>query len=417
MKKRPAILVIGGGMSGITAAVEAAETGSQVYLVEKSPYLGGRVAQMTRYFPKMCPPFCGLEINFRRIKQNPNIKVFTQAEVTAVRAEGGQYEATITVAPQYLKDHFSTCTDCVSACTVERPNDFNFGMDQTKGVYLPHPAAYPFKYTLDPAAFDDEAQEAFLKACPEGTVDFAAEPTTETVKVGGIVVATGWKPYDATKLENLAFGREPNVITNMMMERLANLEGPTKGQILRPSDNTAPKHVVFAQCAGSRDENHLPYCSGVCCLGTLKQVRYVLDNLPETTVDVFYIDIRSPGRYEKMYEQLQDNERVNFVKGKVAKVTSGPEAGTVTVVAEDIEGGRKVEKTADLLVLATGLVPEIKDSPLPFAIATDPYGFVLPDGQTPGVTGAGCAKKPVAVAECVRDATGAALRATLVKKG
>lgn len=398
------ILVVGGGISGITTAVEAAETGYAVVLVEKNPYLGGRVAQLTKYFPKLCPPYCGLEINLRRIKQNPNIKFYTQAEVESVSGEPGAYSVNIKVNPRYVNDNCTACGKCAEACSAEIPNEFNFGMDTTKGAYLPHELAFPQKFVLDSSIIGTDDAQKCKDACKYNAVDLDMQADALELKVGSIVYATGWNPFDASKIENLDFAGQKNVITNMMMERLASPNGPTNGKIQRPSDGKDVKSVAFVQCAGSRDENYLPYCSAVCCLASMKQATYVREQDRDSKVYIFYIDIRAPGKYELFYQGLQEDENVSFIKGKVAKINEDP-SGDLEVVAEDAISGKKVRVKVDMAVLATGMVPSTEALPM---IDLDEAGFAIPK---PGIYSTGVSKKPMDVASCVQDATGAAIKA------
>ncbi|MFH1740515.1 MAG: FAD-dependent oxidoreductase, partial [bacterium] len=258
------ILVVGGGISGITAAVEAAEVGYEVILVEKEAYLGGRVMRMHQYFPKLCPPTCGMEINLRRIRQNPRITVYTLAEVENVSGSAGNFEVTLKLNPRYVTGKAPLMEAHEELVNSERPDDFNYGMGKTKALYVPHESAYPMLHVLDRAALSVEDKERLQGACPKGAIDFDMPTERIKIAVGSIVIATGWQPYDASKIDNLGFSRCDNVITNVMMERLASQNGPTNGKILRPSDGAEVKNVAFVQCAGSRDENHLPYCSAVC---------------------------------------------------------------------------------------------------------------------------------------------------------
>lgn len=406
------ILVIGGGISGITAAVEAAEVGYEVILVEKEAYLGGRVVRMHQYFPKMCPPSCGLEINFRRIRSNPRITIYTLAQVESVSGVPGLYEVSIKCNPRYVTGKVPLTDAHEDLVSSERPNDFNYGMDNRKALYLPHQMSYPMVYVLDRGALSYEDKERLEGTCPAGSIDFDMQAERIKVTVGSIVIATGWQPYDAAKIDNLGFGRYANVVTNVMMERLAAENGPTGGKILRPSDNAGPQNVAFIQCAGSRDENYLPYCSAVCCMGSLKQTRYLREQYPETSITVFYIDIRTLGRLEKFYYDMLGDEYVTFVKGKVAKIEEDTATKNLQLVVEDTLSGEKLHATFDLVVLATGIVPNTAVAKLPIAdLKYDQYGFILEEPDSQGILAAGCAKRPVDVSRSVRDATAAALKA------
>jgi quinone-modifying oxidoreductase subunit QmoA len=399
----------------MTVAVEAAEAGREVVIVEKGSYLGGRVVQAHQYFPKLCPPYCGLEINLRRIRQNPRLRYYTLAEVERVTGQAGDFEVTIRQQPRYVNEKCTACDQCVAACPAERANEFNYGLDQTKAIYRPHDMAFPMRYVIDGAACRGKECAQCVAACPYEAIDLDMQPRTFTVQVAAVVLATGWQPYDATKLGKLGFGRFPNVITNVMMERLAATNGPTGGKILRPSDGQEAKRIAFVQCAGSRDENHLPYCSGVCCLASLKQATYVHERNPEAQVHIFYIDVRALGKLEDFYARVAGLENVTLSKGKVANVEEDPATHDLTVEAEDTLSGQRLREKADLVVLATGIQPMDGLPPLPVNVPRDEYGFVVSDGPRTGLVATGCARHPVDVATSVRDATGAALRAMQVQ--
>jgi len=233
---------------------------------------------------------------------------------------------------------------------------------------------------------------------------------TISLQVDAVIVATGWKPYDSSKLDNLNVGKVKNVITNMMMERLSSPGGPTGGKIVRPSDGKPVESIIFVQCAGSRDENHLAFCSYICCMASLKQTLYIREQNPASKASIFYIDIRTPGRYEKFYWQVKDDPNVTFVKGKVAKIEQDAGSDDVIVEAEDMLTGEKIRTKADMVVLATGMEPASK---IPGASYTD-EGFALSGA---GMFAAGCAKNPLDVAKSAQDATGAVMKALQIGKG
>ncbi|GMT43147.1 MAG: heterodisulfide reductase subunit A [bacterium] len=403
------VVVIGGGISGITVALEAAETGTQVTLVEKEPYLGGRVVRMHQYFPKLCSPLCGMEINFRRIKSNPDVRVITNAEVQSVSGAKGDFSLKISVKPEFINDNCTACGKCVEVCPVERKNDFNYSMDNTKAVYMAHPMAYPSRYVIDGDVCKGSECGECVKVCEYDAIDLNGKGKTLDVKAEKIVYATGWKPYDAAKITTLGFGSVKNVVSNVMMERIAAVNGPTGGRIIRPSDGKEAKNIIFVQCAGSRDENHLPYCSSVCCLATLKQTTYVREAYPDSQVTIFYIDIRSPGKYETFYAKVAADKNVTLIKGKVAKIVEDSETGDVIVTAEDVHGGKKIEQRADMVVLATGMEPTASGNGLNGPAVLDDSGFMPPTLQQDGIFSAGVAKMPFDVSTCLQDATGTAI--------
>ncbi len=405
------ILVAGGGMTGLSAAVEAAEAGFQVVVLERQPWLGGRVARMNKYFPKLCPPQCGLEINFRRIRNNPLVRVITMAEVDKIEGSAGDFTVSVTISPRFVNEKCTACGKCSAAASTETPNSFNYGMSKVKAAYLPHEFAFPMRYVIDPSIIGTPEAEAVKAACPYGAVEPDMQPQNLQLKAGAIIWATGWEPFDASAISYYGAGKYQNVISNVQMERIASANGPTKGTISRPSDGTPVKKIAFVQCAGSRDENNLPYCSGVCCLASLKQATYLLEQDPEASVSIFYIDIRALGRYEGFFTKVQADERVKLIKGKAGEIRQDAQTGMVVVQAEDQTTGKVQRDEFDMVVLATGMVPSTAKNKIPAEAAYDDYGFVLGKGQIPGIIGAGCVKAPSDVASSVQDATAAVLRA------
>lgn len=401
------ILVVGGGISGLTAAVEAAETGCDVFLVEKNSYLGGKVAQINQYFPKLCPPNCGLEINFQRVRKNPRIKVITTAEVEKISGQEGDFDVTIKLNPRYVNENCTGCGKCVEACPVERANEFNYGFDKTKAIYMAHEFAFPMKYAIDDKACTGAGCAKCAEACPYGAIDLGMQAKTMNLKVGAIIWATGWNPYDAKKLSYYGFGQYDNVITNVMLERLAAVNGPTKGKIVRPSDSKEINSVAFIQCAGSRDENHMHACSNVCCMASLKQATYIREQYPNADIYMFYIDIRSRGKHEDFYAKVQNETNVTFIKGKAGEIKEDADKGLI-VIAEDQIAQKLVEQKVDMVVLATGMAPTTAEAKLPVDMPYDEDGFIT---SAPGIYGAGCVKKPLDVASSVQDATAAVMKA------
>ena len=409
------ILVVGGGIGGISAALEAAECGKQVILVEKNASLGGRTVQLNRYFPKMCHPTCGLEINLRRLKANRNLQVLTQTEVTAVTGTSGDYSVSLKISPRYVTASCTACGDCARAVEGEIANAHDYGLSNTKVAYLPHAMAYPQRYVLDPSIIGSADAEKAKSACKYGAVDLDMRVETAELKVGAVIWATGWKPYDAAKIQPYGYDRYPNVITSVEFERLADPHGPTRGQLLRPSDGKPAKNIAFIQCAGSRDENHLRHCSRICCMATLKQTQYVREAYGEDCKStIYYIDIRAIDRLEDFYRKVQEDPTVHFIKSKVARITAAKgETDNLILGGVDTEGYHRYMAEHDLVVLAIGMVPETNGIKLPDDLITDASGFI--EGSTTnGQFAAGAAMSPLDVNRSVQSATAAALRAIKV---
>jgi quinone-modifying oxidoreductase subunit QmoA len=401
------VVVVGAGIAGITTALEAAEAGQEVVLVERDPSVGGRVLKNHQYFPKMCPPACGMEINTRRLAKNPLVRVLTRTELAAAERAGAGWRVTVRRRAEHVTSACTACGDCSKACPATVADPFNLGMGKVPAIRIPHVDAWPRRYVMDREACPQGCR-ACADACKvPGAIDLDAKDREERIEASAVVVATGWAPYPLEKLPELGGGRLADVVANVQMERLAAPAGPTGGKIVRPSDGAPPKRVAFVQCAGSRDVKHLPYCSAVCCLASAKQALYVKQQLPEADVTIYYIDRRMPGRNEVMLDRAEA-AGVRFVKGKVGKVSAG-QAGALVLRVEDVEAGRIVEAEADLVVLATGMAPR-GNGELPLAVKRDGDGFAL-DDRAAKLFVAGVARRPEDVAASVRDATGAAAKA------
>jgi len=393
------IMVVGGGIAGITAAVEAAEAGYDVVMVEKSSTLGGRVAQMNRYFPKLCHPTCGLEINYQRIKKSKRINLFTLSTVAAVKGSAGAYTVTVKTEPRFVKPNCTACGDCGAAAETDIADPFNYGMKTVKAAYLPHTMAFPMRYVVAPEVAATPEGERIKTACKIGAIDLGDQGGSFELEVGAIVWATGWKPYPAGNLTAYRWAELPDVITNVEMERLA-------------SDGTVPKRVALIQCAGSRDLNHLAYCSRICCLAAMKHAAYIREQVAEAEIDVYYIDLRAHDKLESFMRRLQADPQVRFIKSKPGRIEAG-EGGAPTVCGENTLTREVYAKPYDLVVLATGMQASVSDDGK-LAGHYDDYGFVFTEGST---IGAGVASGPLDVSMSVQSATAAACKAIQVVSG
>ena len=411
------ILVVGGGISGMTAAIEAAECGKDVILVEKAPSLGGRVSQLYKYFPKLCFPTCGLEINQRRMKANKRLHILTMSEVTNVTGDAGNYTATVKTSPRYVNENCTACGACAEAVSAEVDNPFNYNMNKTKAVYLPHNMAHPQRYVIDPGIIGSDEAENAKAACKYDAIDLDMQETTMELNVGAIVWATGWKPYDAAKIQPYGYDRFDNVITSLEFERMMDPFGPTSGKLLRPSDAKEAKNVAFIQCAGSRDSNHLTHCSRICCMASLKQTTYLTEQYgddEEAKASIYYIDIRAIDRFEDFYQKVQNDPKVSFIKSKVANITLDQESGNPILHGVDTEGYHRYSNPHDLVVLAIGMTPGVDISEIASGVSTDSSGFIQVNVDNGGIFGAGCASNALDVNRSVQNATAAALRSIQV---
>lgn len=409
------ILVVGGGISGMTAALEAAECGKQVVLIEKSPALGGRTSQLYRYFPKMCHPTCGLEINQRRLKGNKNIRLLTMTQVDGVTGEAGNYSVTLKTAPRYVNENCTACGDCATAVTSKYDDAHNYGLGKRKGAYLQSAMAYPQRYVIDPQMIGTEDATKAKEACKYGAIDLDMQEENNTITVGAIIWATGWQPYDANKIQPYGYDRIANVITSVEFERLSDPHGPTGGKLLRPSDGKEARKVAFIQCAGSRDRNYLKHCSRICCMASLKHTHYVREAYgDEAKSTIYYIDIRAIDRIDDFYQNVQNDPTVTFIKSKVARIDENKTNGNPVLKGVNTEGYVRYEDEHDLVVLAVGMQPSVPAGDFPIAVTVNEHGFIEQDDSNGAIFAAGCSADALDVNRAVQSATASALRAIQV---
>ncbi len=409
------ILVVGGGISGMTAALEAAECGKQVVLVEKNPSVGWRVSQLYKYFPKLCFPTCGMEINLRRMRANRNLRLMTQTELVALSGSPGDYTATLRITPRYVNEKCTACGECAKAVETEFDDEFNYGMKKRKGAYIPFNMAYPSRYVLDSRIIGSEDAQRAKAACKYDAIDLDMQEHTLELHVGAVIWATGWRPYDASRIQPYGYDRFANVITSVEFERMMDPFGPTGGKLLRPSDGKPAKDVAFIQCAGSRDRNHLKHCSRICCMASLKQSTYVREQFgDEGRVSIYYIDIRAIDRLEDFYARVKADENVYFIKSKVASITGDHATGNVILNGVNTEGYHRYSNPHELCVLAVGMEPSVDRDKFPVEVVVDQNGFIEAAPGNGAVFAAGCSSDALDVNRSVQSATAAALRAIQV---
>jgi len=419
-------LVLGAGVAGLSAALDLAAAGVEVVVAEKEPYLGGHVAGFHRYFPRNCPPMCGVDFMVERLRADTKVSLHTCAEMTEITGSPGNYQVEMVKRPRYVSPEKCTaCGECAGVCPISRSDRLGQGLGSTRAAYLPHPLAQPRAYVIDREACL-EGCDLCSRACPTGAIDLAQQEERFALRVGSVVVATGWESYDASLVEQYGYGRLANVVTNLELERLASPNGPTGGKLLRPSDGRPASRVAFLQCVGSRDLNHLPYCSQICCAVTLKQVGYVREALPEAEITVFYMDLRAVGEYEQMYREAQEQHRALFIRGNPSEVVQDPRSGDAIVRAEDTLSGRQVEVKADLVVLAVGMRPSRGLERLFPSLQPSSGGWDFASGHTQcfpfemrrsGIYPAGSCQGPMDVSTATRGASGAAMKAMATLKG
>ncbi len=409
------ILVVGGGISGMSAALEAAECGKQVILIEKSPSVGGRVNQLYKYFPKLCFPTCGFEINQRRMKANKNLRLLAMTEVASVSGETGNYSVTLKTAPRYVNENCTACGDCAAAVESEFADDHNYGLSKRKGAYLPSRMAYPQRYVIDPLMIGTPDADKAKAACKYGAIDLGMKEESRTITVGAIIWATGWKPFDANKIQPYGYDRIANVITSVEFERMMDPAGPTGGKLVRPSDGKEAKDVAFIQCAGSRDRNYLKHCSRICCMASLKQSTYMREQFgDEGKASIYYIDIRAIDRIDDFYQKVQADSNVHFIKSKVARIDENKGNGNPILRGVNTEGYHRYNNEHDLVVLAVGMEPSVPAGDFPIKVTVNEHGFIEQDEANGGIFAAGCSADALDVNRAVQSATASALRAIQV---
>ena len=358
VKVEPATLVVGAGIAGINAALDLANSGYKVYLVEKSPTVGGHMAQLDKTFPTMDCSSCITTPKMSEVARNKNIELMTYSEVVSLDGYVGNFQARIEKYPHYIdQDSCTGCGHCVDICPVETGNEFELGMKPRKAIYLSFPQAVPGEYTIDM----NHCIKCGIcaEACPTDSVRYDDKPEYVDIKIGTIILATGYDPYDATRMHQYGFGRYKNVINALQMERLLSSYGPTAGKVKRPSDLKEPESIVWVQCVGSRDftGRGRKYCSRVCCMYATKQARSYKEKHPNAQILIFYIDLRAFGKgYEEFYNDTAKNYGIKFIRGRVAEILEG-ENDNVIIRAEDTTLQRPLELEVDMVVLSIGLEP------------------------------------------------------------
>ncbi len=417
-------LVIGAGIGGMQAALDIAGSGSEVILVEKEPSIGGHMAQLSETFPTLDCSQCILTPRTVEVGQHPNIRLLTLSEVVGVEGEVGDFKVRILRHPRYvIEEKCTACGDCTQVCPIVVPNEFDRGLAARRAIYIPSPQAVPAVYILDPDAcmgLFPLACGKCAEACEPRAIDYDMGPEIVEVEVGAIIVATGYELYQDKAVMAYAYMDHPDVMDGLEFERLLSASGPTGGKVIRPSDRTVPKEVVFIQCAGSRNPEHgLPYCSKICCMYTAKHAILYKHRVPDGQVYVFYIDIRAGGKgYEEFVTRAMEEDRTVYIRGRVSKVFSSD--GKVMVWGVDTLTGSKVEIAADLVVVASAIVPSAGSRHVGemLGIGVDEFGFYTASDEemtpvesgVPGVFLAGAGLGPQDIPETVAQASGAAAK-------
>ncbi|MDI6894338.1 MAG: CoB--CoM heterodisulfide reductase iron-sulfur subunit A family protein [Bacillota bacterium] len=416
-------LVIGGGIAGIQAALDIADAGHEVWLVEKEPSIGGRMAQLDKTFPTLDCSLCILTPKMVDVAQHPNIRLLTYSRVENVSGYVGNFEVTVRKRARSVDESKCTgCGTCWAKCPHKVPSQFDLGLGQRKVIYVPFPQAVPNKPVIDRdrcVYFKTGKCRVCERFCPAGAIDFTQEDELITERFGAIVAATGFDLFDHGRYGEYGAGQDPDVISGLHFERLVNASGPTEGKIKRPSDGRVPRSVAFVTCVGSRDDKKgISYCSRVCCMYTAKHAILLAEKVPGCRSYVFYMDMRTPGKgYEEFYKRSQEMG-TQYVRGRVARIFR--EGDHLVVQGEDTLLGRKVVVEADMVVLATGITPRQDAGELArtLGISYDQYAFfneahpkLRPvETNTAGIYLAGACQGPKDIPDAVAQASGAAAK-------
>ena len=424
VKKRA--LVIGGGIAGIQTALDIADAGFEVDIVEKEPTIGGKMTQIDKTFPTLDCAACILTPKMVDAAQNEKIKIYSYSEVQSVKGFVGNFRVTIKKKARYVDETKCTgCGLCTEKCPQKKvPNAFNLGLDQRRAIYIPFAQAVPKIATIDAdycTMLKTGKCGVCSKVCTAGAIDYKQTDRFIEEQYGAIVVATGFNPIKLDQYDEFAYSQSPDVVTSLEFERLMNAAGPTGGTLLRPSDGTHPKTIVFVQCVGSRcdDSKGKSYCSKICCMYTAKHAMLCREKYPDTDVYVFYIDVRTPGKnFDEFYRRAVEEYGVHYVKGMVGKVV--PENSKLKVQASDLLGNRQLHIDADMVVLAAAIEPDKSARPLATMLTasmdtndffTEAHPKLRPvESPTAGIFLSGACQGPKDIPETVAQASAAAAK-------
>jgi heterodisulfide reductase subunit A len=426
-------LVIGGGIAGLSAALDLANQNYEVFLVEKEPSIGGHMAQLDKTFPTMDCSICIFAPKMVDVGKHPNITLITYSEVKEVTGIVGNFHVKIHKKPRFVDAGKCVgCGICANRCPVKIPNEFDMGLGVRKSIYVPFPQSIPLVYTIDKENclyFTKGVCRICEKFCETEAIDFNQEPETIELDVGAIIVATGFDTYDPAPLGEYGYGTYPNVITSLQMERLMNAAGPTGGKIRRQSDGEKPTKIAFIQCIGSRDKRTgNVYCSNACCLNSIKLARQIKEKYPDSEVFIFYNDIRAFGRrFEEFYSKARE-DWVTFIKGIPSEIKEQPQTNNLIITAEDVLSGFLLEAEVELVVLAVGMIPSKTSEELSriLHIPRGTDGFFLEahpklrpvETNTAGIFLAGSCQGPKEIPESIAQGKAAASSvATLLSHG
>jgi len=373
-----AVLVVGGGISGIQASLDLASRGYKVYLLEKSPSIGGRMAQLDKTFPTMDCSMCILAPKMIDCSHHHNVQLLTYSEVKGVKGSPGDFVVTLLRKPRFVDETKCTgCGICAQHCPVEVPNEFDENLGMRKAIYMPFPQAVPRAMTVD----KNNCIECGLcqKMCQAGAVDLKQQPKEVDLNVGAVIVSIGFDLFDPSQIPTYGYRRYKNVVTALELERLLCASGPTGGHLIRPSDGKIPRKIAFIQCVGSRDRRFgTTYCSSICCKYSVKDAVLIKEHEHNTVVSIFYIDLRAFGKgFQEFVNRAKSEYGVRFIRSSPGEIMEDPATKDLTIWYEDTVAGRIENTTFDLVVLCPALVPrgDARELAKVLGAEVDDYGF------------------------------------------
>ena len=403
--EQPAVLVIGGGISGMQASLDLASRGFKVYLVEKSPSIGGRMAQLDKTFPTMDCSMCILAPKMIECYRHPNIQLLTYSEVKEISGSVGNFVVKVLRKPRYVDETKCTgCGICSENCPIEVPNEFDEGLGMRKAIYMPFPQAVPMAITIDKdncLFFIKGACKLCEKFCTANALDFDQKEETIELNVGAVIIAIGFDLFDPSEIPAYGYGRYKDIITALELERLLCASGPTGGRLVRPSDGKIPKNIAFIQCVGSRDRRvGNAYCSSICCKYSVKDAVLIKEHVPDARVCIFYIDLRAFGRgFQEFVNRAKTEYGIRFIRSSPGEITEDPVTKGLSIWYEDTVTKNIENLKFDLVVLCSALVPrkDAEDLAKVLGIEVDQYRFFKPldtmsnpvDTTVPGIFACG----------------------------
>jgi heterodisulfide reductase subunit A len=424
---KKSVLVIGGGIAGIQSSLDLANMGFQVYLVERTPSIGGRMSQLDKTFPTNDCSMCILAPKMIEASRHPNIRLLTYSEVEEVTGGPQEFRVKIRKKARFVDEEKCTgCGTCMQKCPYKADSEFEMGLAKRKAIYVPFPQAVPNTATIDPDTciyIKSEGKKcgACMKLCAAGAIDFSQLDRIIEVEVGSIILATGFDLYDPSGLTEYGYGKVRNVITAMQYERMISASGFSGGQLQRPSDGKTPKRLAFIQCVGSRDTHYKLYCSSVCCMHATKEAILANEHYPDLKAFIFYTDMRAVGkRFQEYIARAEQEYNVTYIRSRPSKITENPDNGNPIVWYEETTARSRTTMEVDMVVLCQALVPSGSTKAISdmLRLSLNDYQFVhIPDRlfhpvdtEVPGVFACGFCQAPQDIPDSVVQASAAAAR-------